>query len=111
MVPPKPWAMTTHGRPRSPAKASPSPARCHPARVSPRLGKETSLRSGSCGLRCQDAPGELRSHSLLGSLAPRRDLARPDVVLVRVPLDLHRVAGAIRVVPGVDLLIAADRLL
>ena len=46
-----------------------------------------------------------------GALTARRDLARPDVVLVRVPLDLHRVPGPIGVGRRSGSLVAADRLL
>ena len=114
-MPPKPCAMTTQGRPRSPANASPSPVRCQAAQVSPWLGKRRrpSAASGSCWASArQDAAGELRRHSLL-----RR--ARRPAGISRVQMSCSYVYHSICIVcrgrsvkcPGVDLLVAADRLL
>src|SRR5919106_6905969 len=111
LVAPKPWAITTHGRPCSPAKASPSPARCQAAQVSPWLGKETSLRLGSSCLRGQHPAGELRRHPVGGALTTGRNLVAPDVVLVDVPVDLHRVTRAIDHPAEMTLLVADDPLL
>src|SRR5262249_51532352 len=103
--------MTTQARPPGPSKASPSPLYRHAASTSPWLGKVTSSRSGNRGLLGLGPSRKLRGHALLGALASGGALVVPDVVLVGVPRDLHRVRRAVRVVPAVLHLIAADRLL
>src|SRR3954454_2780147 len=96
-VPPKPWAMTTHGR-----GASPSPVKCQAASRSPPEGKVTSAgearpaRPYGGGPRALPPRPPRQRHDLPLNRPPAtsRQYLLAQLVLVHARVGLHRVPGA-----------------